>query len=189
MPGLTITEKNHGKDRIAARIDKAVERIKSRYPALFHRVQTQAHAEALASLGLAQAHADLESIRVEESVLDRRKKRAQRVMLATLRGVPLDEVADGFSLRYGGGLPLPAEAAEAITRRQAVHHDRLLADDPIGREIARLLAEKDVLLDTIWLATSTTQIKQLWTRVVESLGDEPTALEREALSIEPIAEA
>jgi hypothetical protein len=65
----------------------------------------------------------------------------------------------------------------------------MLADDPIGREIAKLESEKDSLLDTIWLATSPTQIRQLWTKVGELLGDEPTTLERDALAIEPVKEA
>ena len=86
-------------------------------------------------------------------------------------------------------LALPYEAAEAITRRQATHQDQLLAEDPVGREIARLEAEKDRLLDTVWLAASPAQIKQLWTKVGELLGDEPTTLEREALAIEPPKEA
>ena len=99
--------------------------------------------------------------------------------------MPIDEVTDSFHVRYGSELGLPNEVAEAITRRQAAHQEQLLADDPIGREIAKLEAEKDRLLDTIWLATSPTQIKQLWTKVGELLGDEPTTLEREALAIEP----
>ena len=148
----------------------------------------EAHAQALASLGLAGAYAELEAIRAEEATLARRKKQAQRAMIATLRGQPIDEVADSFHVRFGGELALPYEAAEAITRRQATHQDQLLADDPVGREIARLEAEKDRLLDTVWLAASPSQIKQLWTRVGELLGDEPTALERDALAIEPAEE-
>ena len=109
-------------------------------------------------------------------------------MVAALRGVPIDEVADSFSVRYGSELALPREAAEAIARRQAAHQERLLADDPVGREIARLGAEKDGLLDTVWLATSPAQIKQLWSKVAELLGDEPTPLEREALAIAPAEE-
>ena len=143
MPGLTVTEKSHWRDRIAARIDKAVERIKARHPALFDRIAREAHAQALTSLGLAEAHAELEAIKAEEAALARRKKHAQRSMIATLRSVPIDEVGDSFSVRYGGDLGLPHEVAEAITRRQAAHQEQLLADDPIGREIARLEAEKD----------------------------------------------
>ena len=110
-------------------------------------------------------------------------------MVASLRGQPVDEVADPVHVRPGGELALPYEVAEAIARRQATHQDQLLADDPAGREIARLEAEKDRLLDTVWLACSPAQIKQLWTKVGELLGDEPTALEREALAIEPAGEA
>ena len=39
------------------------------------------------------------------------------------------------------------------------------------------------------LAASSAQIKQLWTKVGELLGDEPTTLEREALAIERAKEA
>ena len=93
--------------------------------------------------------------------------------------------SDGVSVRYGGELSLPVEAAEAIARRQAAHQDGLLADDPVGREVARLGAEKEGLLDTVWLAASPAQIKQLWAKVAELLGEEPTRLEREALAIPP----
>jgi hypothetical protein len=189
MPGLTVTEKSHWRDRIAARIARATERIKARHPALFDRVAREAHAQAQASLGLADAYAELESIKADEAMLARRKKQAQRLMVATLRGQPIDEIADSFSIRYGSELALPHEVAEAIVRRQASHQDQLLADDPVGREIARLEAEKDRLLDTVWLAISPSQIKQLWTKVGELLGDEPTTLEREALAIEPPGEA
>ncbi len=188
MPGLTVTEKNHWRERIAARIDRAVERVKARHPTLFDRVRREAHAEALRSLGLTDPYAELESIQAEEAALARRKKQAQRTMLAVLRGLPPDEVPDNFGIRYGAELPLPAEAAEAIARRQAAHQDQLLADDPVGREVSRLGAEKESLLDTVWLAASPSQIKQLWAQVGALLGDEPTQLEREALAIEPAAE-
>ena len=189
MPGLTVSEKNHWRERIAARIAKAVERVKGRHPALFDRISREAHAQALTSLGLADSYADLEAIKAEEVGLARRKKQAQKAMLATLRSLPIDELTDGFGVRYGSELGLPNEVAEAITRRQAAHQEQLLADDPIGREIAKLEAERDSLLDTIWLACSPTQIRQLWARVGELLGDVPTTLEREALATEPAKEA
>ena len=189
MPGLSVTEKQHWRDRIAARIDRAAERIRAAHPALFDRVKRQAHAEALASLGLAGPNAELESVRAAEADLARRRKQSQRAMVAALRGVPIDEVPDSINVRFGPELPLPYEAAEAIARRQSAHQDRLLADDPVGREIARLETEKDGLLDTVWLAASPAQIKQLWTKVGELLGDEPTPLEREALALEPAGEA
>ena len=189
MPGLTVTEKTFWKERIAARIARRIEAIKSQHPALFERVKRQAHARALESLGLAGPFAELEQIQADEAALARRKRHAQRAMLAAIRGTPIEEVSDSFSIRYGSELPLPIEAAEALARRQAAHQEQLLGDDPIGRDIARLEAERDQLLDVVWLAASPAQIKQLWSKVGELLGDEPTHLEREALAIPPAEEA
>ncbi len=59
----------------------------------------------------------------------------------------------------------------------------------MGREIGRLQVGKDSLLDPVWLAVSSTQIKQLWIKVGERLGHEPMPLEREALAIEPAQES
>jgi hypothetical protein len=183
MPGLTMTEKEFWKTRIAARIGKRIEAIHARHPALFDRLKREAHAQALQSLGLAEAYAELETIKAEEESLDRRRKSTKRAMLARLRGVPIEDVEDGAHLGYGS--VLPHEAAEAIKKRQAVHEAEALADDPIGREVARWELERENLLDTVWLATSPTQIKQLWTKVGALLSEEPTALEREALAVEP----
>src|SRR5437868_2648254 len=121
MAGLTVTEKQHWRDRIAARIGKAIKRVKVRHPALFDRVKREAHTQALESLGLAEPYAELEAIKAEQEALGRREKRAQRAILAALRGTPIDEVGDGFGIKYGVALPLPAEAAEAIGKRQAAH--------------------------------------------------------------------
>src|SRR5438105_13591916 len=99
MAGLSVTEKTFWKERIAARIAKRIEAIRAQHPALFDRVKRQAHAQALQSLGLAEPYAELEQIQAEEVALARRKKRAQRSMLAALRGVPIEEVSDSFNLK------------------------------------------------------------------------------------------
>ena len=153
MAGLTITEKEFWKERIAARIERRVEAIKAKHPALFERMKRAAYIEALRSLGIEECYAELDAVRDEEAALARRKKTAQQAMVATLRGVPIDEVTDSFSIRYGSELPLPHEAAEAITRRQSAHQTQLLAGDLIGYEIAQLEGERERLLDVVWLAT------------------------------------
>ena len=73
-----------------------------------------------------------------------------------------------------------------INRRKSVHEDELLADCEIGRQILGLRQERDNLLDTVWLASSPKQIKELWTKVATLLGDEQTPLQRDALAIEPV---
>ena len=185
MAGLTVSEKPHWKERLAVRFKAAVERIKARHPATFARLGREARARALESLGLAGPYADLEAIQAEEAATARRKRQVQRQLVAAVRGVPIEEVPDSISVRYGAELPLPVEVGVALERRQAAHLDALLADDEVGREVRRLEAEQERLLDTVWLACSPTQIRALWTKVGALLGDEPTALEAEALAIAP----
>ena len=187
MP-LTVAEKTHWKERIAARVKAAVERIKARHPATFARLGREAHAHALESLGLAGPYAELEAIQAEEAALARRKRRVQKQLVAAVRGVPIEDVSDNLSVRYGTELPLPVEVAAAIEKRQAAHLDALLADDEVGREVRRLEAEQDGLLDVVWLATSPAQLRTLWSKVADLLGEAPTRLEAEALAIEPIGE-
>jgi hypothetical protein len=50
---------------------------------------------------------------------------------------------------------------------------------------AELRREREDLLDTVWLATSPAQVKDLWQKLGSVLGDEYTPLQQEALSIQP----
>jgi hypothetical protein len=186
MPNLTVTEKTFWKERVAARIDRALERIRAQHPSLGERIPREAHAQALDSLGLSAAYAELEALQAQEAQRARRKTKLQRTLMATLRGVPVEEVTDAYSTRYGGALPLPMEVADAITKRQALHQEQLLADDPVGRQIVRLEEERSRLLDCVWLATAPSQWKTLWSKVGMLLGEEPTQWEREALELPPV---
>ncbi|MBX3435797.1 MAG: hypothetical protein KF847_20965 [Pirellulales bacterium] len=76
-------------------------------------------------------------------------------------------------------------AFPARARRRGVHEQELLAADPLGQKILALELEREELLDTVWLATSRAQVKELWGRVLELLQQPPTALQAEALKIEP----
>jgi hypothetical protein len=60
--------------------------------------------------------------------------------------------------------------------------EELLAETPLGQQILKLRAEKEALLDTVWLATSSSQIRDLWSRVSVVLGEEETPLQRQILS-------
>jgi hypothetical protein len=182
MASLTVAEKTHWKERIEARINRRIEVILADEPGLMDRVKREAKARALASLGLAELQAEIEQIVAQKAALDKRERRARRTMLARVRGVDTDDVEE----RYYGSLD--PEVSSAITRRQAVHEDEILAGHELGQQVVRIRAEKDRLLDVIWLATSPVQVRQLWTRVSELIGDEPTQLEREALAIPPAGE-
>jgi hypothetical protein len=182
MANLTVAEKTHWRDRIEAKIDRHVEGILAADPGLIDRVKREARSRAFESLGLAEFQAELEQIAAQKGALDRRERRARRAMLARVRGVDVETVEE----RYYGSLD--PEVNTAITKRKVVHEDELLGENELGRQVLRLRTEKDRLLDTVWLACSPTQIKQLWSSVTRLLSDEPTELERQAISIPPSGE-
>jgi len=112
--------------------------------------------------------------------LQQRRQDAWSEMLATIKGIPLGEVHTQHCQPY--------EVRAAVTSRKAVHERELLRETPLGQKILHLLEEKEELLDTVWLANSPTQIKELWSRFAELLNWEPPKLQKEALSIDPITD-
>jgi hypothetical protein len=180
MSGLTVTEKSHWKERIARRIDKRIETIAAANPGLLDRAKREGRERAEQSLGLAELRAELDEIEKSREALDRRQRRARCAMLAIVRSVAVEDVEHEFHGRHEHH-----EVQAAVERRAAVHEDELLAESELGRQILKLRIEKENLLDTIWLAVSPAQIKQLWSRVTTLLGDELTELEQEALAIAP----
>jgi len=176
MPTLTVTEKEHWKERIARRLDKKIELLTAHQPGLLERIRHEARQRALQSLGLAAIQAELDTMAAQKSELERRERQAYRALLAAVRRVPIEAVED--YVHYP-----PPEISIAVQQRQAIHEEELLAEDPLGQQILQLRQEKDNLLDTIWLASSPQQIKELWKKVVDLLGDDQTALQKEALTI------
>jgi hypothetical protein len=140
----------------------------------------EARQRALASLKLAELEQETKAIDEQKEQLDERHEQIARQMLATIRGVPVEKVDDHHHYRSGN------EVETAVVRRQKVFEEELLAAHDVGREIVKLRQEKEDLLDTIWLATSPSQLKTLWTKVVELLHDESTQLQRDALAIAPV---
>ena len=183
MPGLTVSEKNHWKDRLSKRIDKRLEAIAAEDPNLLDRVKRQGRVAAMQSLNLADLQADIDNIEREEDALDKRKSLLNRTMLARVRSVPLETIDQHYSPSHYNN-----EVENAIKSRQTIHEDKRLAESEVGRRILQLRQERENLLDTVWLAASSKQIKDLWAKVAELLGDEQTQLQRDALAIEPVAD-
>jgi len=177
MPSLTVTEKEHWKDRIARKIDQKVEVIAAADPNLLDRVAEQGRLRALQSLGLAPMQAELDTVATQKKELEKRERQTHRAMLAVVRRMPVEEVTDSF---YGCQ---PPEVTKALQKRQAVHEAELMAEDALGQQVLGLRLEKENLLDTVWLATSPVQLKQLWQKVMELLGEEQTDLQKKALAI------
>ena len=148
MSGLTVTEKEHWKNRIARRIEKRIEAITAGDPNFFERVERDARQRALELLGLAEYQAELDQLEQQKETLEKREKRLHKTMLARIRGVEPDDLEDYYSYRHD------SEVGNAVKRRQAVHEDELLAESELGQQVLKLRQEKENLLDTVWLAAS-----------------------------------
>lgn len=179
MPSLTVTEKEHWKERISQRIKKRIDLIVAQDPQLFERIKREARQRALVSLGLADMHAEMEEIERQTQQLSERETAIQRQMLAKVRGVPVDALHDGY--RYGHRDP---EVEQTIERRSTVHEDELLAESEIGRQVVKLRDDEASVLDAVWLATSPKELKTLWEKVSQCLGEEHSRLISDALAIE-----
>ena len=179
MSHLTVTEKEHWKQRISRRIDKAIETIYAAHPNLKTRIAEAARSEALRSLGLTELQQQIDTIEKNEKCSSRQKQAAHKEMLAIVNGKSVDELPHYYS-QYA---MRPSEVTSAIDRRQTVHEEELLPRDPQGQRILTLRQEKEELLDTVWLATSGKQIKELWQGVTELLSQEPTELQIQALKL------
>jgi hypothetical protein len=178
---LTVAEKQHWKERIARRIEKKIETLLAAEPNLMDRIHRDARQRALQSMGLADWQAELDGIEHQKETLDKRSQQVLKAMLAHVRGVPTEDI-EGTCY----GCYREEEVKSAVAKRQKVHEDELLGECDTGREVLRLRQEQEDLLDTVWLASSTSQLKTLWSKVNALLGTTPTQLERDALEIEPV---
>lgn len=179
--GLTLREKEHWRDRIARRIDHAIEELQAKEDlGYFERIRSQAEQQAWTSLGLAEMKEDVSNAKAEQERLGKRVKQLWAEMLAVVSGEPADDSRHHYSQ--------PPQICAAISRRRLVHEHELLQQTTLGQKILHLEREKEELLDTVWLATSPTQVKQLWSRFAEVLSWEPPELQQQALSIAPLSD-
>ena len=180
MAGLTVTEKEHWKDRLSRRIDRRIDAIAAEEPQFLDSVKAQARQIAIASFGLADTYRELVAVQQEKSRIVDREEELARQLLIVIRGTDPSRGSAAYCVE--------SYLNEAIKTRVEVEQESLLLKSQLGRRIVELRREKDNLLDTVWLATSSQQIKDLWTKVGELLQDEPTRLEREAIALPSIAE-
>ena len=173
---LTVKEKEHWKERISHKIDQAIDTLcAQRDPGYQERVRATARQRALESLGIAQAQARVEEIERTTDLIRHEMNQLVDQMADTI-GRPRTSVG------YYDHRPA---IEKAIRDRQKVHEKEIFATDPLGLRILELQLEQEDLLDTVWLATSPLQIKQLWSRVGEILNQQPTALQQHALALPP----
>ena len=175
---ITVKEKEHWKDRIGRRIDHAIEELESKEePGFRTRIKQAADEIAWQSLGLDKLRFEYKRLAEEVDQIDEKRKQIATEMMKKIG-------SDAMPHSYRNDPPF--EVLNCVNRRREVHEKELLAKSPLGQKILHLQREKDELLDTVWLATSSSQIKELWASFAELLSWEPPELQKHAISIPPV---
>jgi len=169
---ITVKEKEHWKERIARRIDKAIEKlVAEKDQHFFTKHKKMSKERAVEFLGFTKQFKAIHEIELQRNKLIKQQEDTWREMAEMI----------GFSnadYRYGD-----RNAVENETSKWTKHFEKeLLSKTELGRQIELLENEKEELLDTVWLATSPKQIRELWQRFAELTGREPPAIQKEAIA-------
>lgn len=170
---LSVKEKDHWKNRISSRIDRAIEDMYRREGSRKRKeIQLESRERVLDNFAIRDK---VERFRILQEEVSR---------LALLRSKINDEIMDqlkelGFRFGYGNGAHVDLDAF--INAQARLCEREVLLETEFGRRIVRLWDEQDQLLDTVWLATSSNQIKRLWQEMASLLGEQPTELQQQAL--------
>lgn len=174
--GLTVTEKEHWKTRIEAKIDKKIAEVIDRNPQLIAEIQKQARHEAIAALDIVEEHQAVEVLK--EQIADLEKAKEEKFSKLCEK---LDITERGYY--YGS-----SSVESTIRQRASRIETQLLADHDIGKEIVQLQRERENLLDTVWLATSPRQIRDLWNEFSVFLNASNTGVQESILHSETVNE-
>jgi len=136
----------HSLERLSRRLDHHLAELAAAEPGWLSRIRQQAHEQALQSLGLAPLQTELNAVTVQQREVRRQARALRRVMLATVRRVPIDTLG-----AYRGHRPHP-DVRQALEQRRAVHEAQLLACEARGQELLRLRRERAGLADALWPA-------------------------------------
>ncbi len=176
---ITIKEKLHWKERIEARIDRRIKEIEASEPKhVWEEINRQADQKTLEELELTELMNDAQLFEEQIDELRRKQRDNWTQCLAKVRGVDVSRVDPPT---YATN-----EVTQTIAARRKINEQQLRAEHPKGRMIESLRNEKEELLDTVWLATSPAQIKELWSSVLARLECEVTPLQKQALAMKPL---
>lgn len=171
---ISISEKQHWKERIEKKIKLRIHSLKSQDPALFKEAEVVARTTAIDSLGISDDLDQIEQLKSQIETLENQKRDKGVSIIERLSGEP---AMKGYYSEY--------EFRNSLDNLLKTHIQKKLKDflqaSPLGREVAKLESEKENLMDTIWLATSSRQMSDMWTKVLKLLAEESTAFQQEIL--------
>lgn len=174
---ITVTEKEHWKTRIARKIERAIQALVAQHdPEFLNRIKSEAESLAIDALGGRELIQRRAALNASRDTLKTELEDVERQMFAIAQGKSSDSNAYYYNV--------DSEWNKAVANRREVIEVELLSKQPLGQRILKLRCEEEELLDTVWLATSPSQIRALWQNVTELLADELTDLQKKALASE-----
>jgi hypothetical protein len=174
MP-LTVKEKEHWKERIEKKIEKAIEKAyRDEGQGLRETVRQEARTRVMKRYGLENYMKQHDSLTTQIEGL-----KSQQATLSEEASKSLGSMATRSHFMS------PHSFIEDVIRREASDVEKeILQESEVGKKILRLEREREELTDTIWLATSPVQIRSLWKDFSSMLTEEPTELQKQALTYE-----
>lgn len=175
MSQITVKEKEHWRERIQAKIDKAIDDlINNNDPGYRVRIENEAKAEALKLLGIAEMYERRSRLFENKTQVETEIGQVNSELDHAVRTNPLCNALKNRSI-----YSIVDDSLAHYTRRIEA---KLMESDPIGARILALQNEKEALLDTIWLATTGSQIRNLWTDAMTLLEQTPSTLQKKTLA-------
>ena len=172
---LTVREKEHWKETIERKVKRAIAELYAQGEHnLLIRIDKDAKRKALESLGILEWQERLDDIASTISKLMKEQEDVRASINDKLSVVRSDSNSLYFYQYSLEGI---------VSAQRKRFHRELLAQEPLGRMVQHLESELEQLLDAVWLATSSKQINEIWSRVSKLLEQPPTSFQREALEI------
>jgi hypothetical protein len=180
MSRLTVSEKEHWKSRIECRVNKAIELLESKDPTLVPSIEAKAEREAHRLFGTETMFDRLHAIRSDIDALQTERDDLEMEMHCKVLG---REAVRGMHEYHR-----TSRFNSVCGARKKQVENQLLTESETGREILRMRIELESLLDTVWLATTSVQIRDLWNRFSAALDDDVSPLQREVLTESPVCD-
>lgn len=170
---IAVAEKTHWKERIAQKIERAIADLLGKHDPTFMETALQrAREAAIQTLGGTKLAAELETLNRDREKLKAAVATIERELEALAEGKPRKPY-----VHY-----TDSDWSRVVAHQQDIELQRILSQAPLGQRILKLRAEQESLLDTVWLSTSTVQIRELWQSVTDMLSDELSELQKKVLA-------
>lgn len=174
MSRISYSERTEWKSRIEKRFQAAIDNFKASTSLDWEQVNNQAKQKAHECLGISEWTKQVEDIEAKIRELEAEKESIENAMYQRVLGETLSPA------RYRGYYS--CRFLEVVQSRIDQMRHELLVEHSEGQQLVNLEKEKEAVLDTMLLASSSRELRLLWSRVTDALGESPTALQAQILS-------